>query len=623
VSKGAARPHTADEWLALVRRQEREGELFQAYDLAEQALNRFPDDLRLKHRAALCLASTRATAQARQTFDRLGLDLADEQIAALPPNLRIDIPCLKARLIKDAALAAAESAQRAGFAEAAALYERCYSHETAAGNPEAYYPGINAATMWLLAGNRAAATKLADAVLAALDARPGEPSYYELVSAAEALLIRGETARAQELLTRARREIHGTDESDYRALASTLQQLRLIVGANGLDPAVLAMLAPPRVLHFGGHRIARPGQPGRFPADQEDRVRAEIDRRLEESNIGFAYGSLASGADILFAEAALARGATLHVVLPFDRREFVRESVAPSGRGWIGRFNRCLQAALTVRYATRDHYLGDDQLFAYCGQLAMGLALLRAHHLATEAEQIVVWDGGGSPGLGGTAVDVANWTAAGHRSSRIDPGASLPGPAASIPGRDGGRRTRAMLFGDIHGFSKLTDVQLPHFVDAVLGGFAGVIERFDKDVALANTWGDGLFVVFEDAGKAADCALALQEAIAALDLRAAGLPADMGLRLGGHLGPVYRARDPILGHDNFFGAHVSRAARIEPVTPENCVYVTETLAAVLALHNVGQFSCEYVGMTQAAKHYGRMRMFLLRRAGREAAPARQ
>ena len=181
-------------------------------------------------------------------------------------------------------------------------------------------------------------------------------------------------------------------------LASTLQQLRLIVGANGLDPAVLAMLAPPRVLHFGGHRIARPGQPGRFPADQEDRVRAEIDRRLEESNIGFAYGSLASGADILFAEAALARGATLHVVLPFDRREFVRESVAPSGRGWIGRFNRCLQAALTVRYATRDHYLGDDQLFAYCGQLAMGLALLRAGYLATEAEQIVVWDGGGSPG---------------------------------------------------------------------------------------------------------------------------------------------------------------------------------------------------------------------------------
>ena len=40
------------------------------------------------------------------------------------------------------------------------------------------------------------------------------------------------------------------------------------------------------------------------------------------------------------------------------------------------------------------------------------------------------------------------------------------------------------------------------------------------------------------------------------------------------------------------------------------------LAAVLALHNADAFDCEYVGMTEAAKGYGQMRMFLLRRAGR-------
>ena len=93
------------------------------------------------------------------------------------------------------------------------------------------------------------------------------------------------------------------------------------------------------------------------------------------------------------------------------------------------------------------------------------------------------------------------------------------------------------------------------------------------------------------------------------------LTGDMALRIGVHLGPVYTARDPVLRHDNFFGAHVSRAARIEPVTPENCVYVTETMAAVLALHNSDAFTCEYVGMTEAAKHYGQMRMFLLARRG--------
>jgi class 3 adenylate cyclase len=85
----------------------------------------------------------------------------------------------------------------------------------------------------------------------------------------------------------------------------------------------------------------------------------------------------------------------------------------------------------------------------------------------------------------------------------------------------------------------------------------------------------------------------------------------MALRVGAHLGPVYRARDPILKRDNFFGTHVNRAARIEPVTPEGLVYVTEPFAAVLALHNADEFPCHYVGMTKAAKDYGEMRMFLL------------
>ena len=87
----------------------------------------------------------------------------------------------------------------------------------------------------------------------------------------------------------------------------------------------------------------------------------------------------------------------------------------------------------------------------------------------------------------------------------------------------------------------------------------------------------------------------------------------MALRLGGHLGTVYNTIDPILQRNNFFGAHVSRAARIEPVTPEKLVYVTETLAAVLKLYNANKFTCHYVGNTKAAKDYGSLRMFLLTR----------
>ena len=185
----------------------------------------------------------------------------------------------------------------------------------------------------------------------------------------------------------------------------------------------------------------------------------------------------------------------------------------------------------------------------------------------------------------------------------------------------GRRDTRAMLFGDIHGFSKLTDAQLPPFTEKIMGTLGEVARRHKQHIAFVNTWGDGIFVVFRNAGRAAACALDMQDAMSAIDLEAAGLPETLKLRLGGHLGPVYELDDPVTDRPNYYGAHVSRAARIEPITPEGCVYVTETFAAMLALHNAGQFSCDYVGNTEMAKHYGRLRMFLLRRAGDGKGPA--
>jgi class 3 adenylate cyclase len=250
----------------------------------------------------------------------------------------------------------------------------------------------------------------------------------------------------------------------------------------------------------------------------------------------------------------------------------------------------------------------------------MGLALLRARHLSASATQMVVWDGQPSAGPAGTAADMAIWDNARLPRKVVTVGnGHQPMTGAIEPRGRIERRPRAMLFGDVHGFSGLRDDQLPRFIELVLGGFAAAIDRRGSDILLANTWGDGLFLVFDDAGKAADCALDLQESVGRLDLVAEGLPADMRLRIGLHLGPAYTARDPVQGKENFFGVHVSRAARIEPVTPEGSVYVTETMAAVLALYNARDFVCEYVGNTEAAKHYGTLRMFLLRRGS--AAPA--
>ena len=263
------------------------------------------------------------------------------------------------------------------------------------------------------------------------------------------------------------------------------------------------------------------------------------------------------------------------------------------------------------RHATEDRYLGDDWLFGYCSQLAMGL---RCCGRPTEAEQIAVWGRLARERPVGTAVDMHAWRKTGRPQSWISCGAGSP-PPSRTPGtrRSRERQVHAMLCGDIKGFGSLGDAELPRFVETVPGALARVVERYGAAVRLSDSSGDRIFLVFAEAGKAARCALDLQAAMAAIDLAQAGLPPRLALRIGGHLGPVYATHDPILGRQKFFGADVSRVARIEPVTPEGFVYVTETLAAVLAIDHADELECDYVGMTEAAKKHGAMRMFLLRR----------
>jgi class 3 adenylate cyclase len=618
------------EWLSRAQRWGQEGELFRAYDVVRQGLAQFPDDLALKHRAVLYLASTGATRNAIGLLDQFGLDEArqdaKEPISSglwqdvvtqtrVASQLGLDIASLRPRLMKDEALAMAGSARRQALAAAAERYAEVYRDANAAGNPGAYYPAVNAATLYLLCGDTGKARTFAHIVVETIDHIPNkERDYYELVSAVEAHLVLGDSAAAGEFAAQAHSLQQVQTNADYRALASTVRQLQLVVAANRITADWLTNFVPPKVIHYAGHIIAAPGNRGRFPADQETAIAKAIEEELDSDRIGFAYGSLAAGSDILFAEALLRRGRSLHVLLPFSDEEFIERSVRPSGEDWVQRFHACRERAVSVQYATEDEYLGDAALFSYCGQLAMGLALLRARMLGADVKQIAVWDGRPSKGLAGTAVDIRNWSRSGMPQTIIPWSVGIvPAGPTNLREAASGRRTRAILFGDFHNFSRLTDAQLPLFVERVLGRAAAVIDRYGENVLLRNTWGDGLYLIFDDAGKAADCALELQLEIAALDLGTMGLPPEMGLRMGGHLGPIYHGRDPIIKQLSFFGAHVSRAARVEPVTPEGCVYVTETLAAVLALHNSKAFVCDYVGMTEAAKKYGAMRMFLLRR----------
>lgn len=589
-----------------------QGEFFRAYDLAAESLELFPGNVALAHRAVLSLANAGATALALSKYYEFGLDERPET----------DVRSLLGRLKKDQAFAETGGARAAMFCEGRALYESAFRSATAAHDPEAYYPAINAATLALFAGDAEAAGRLAGEVLDVLAPRiaglhkdGASDRYWVLATALEAHLVRGDLVAARGLVE----QVVAASGRDYAALATTGRQLERIVQAKKLDSSVLGAFEPPTVIHFLGPVIAPLGQSGGFRAVQAATVAADIAGLLKGMRIGAAYGSLAPGAEILFAEALLGQGVALNVVLPFATADFIEQSVRPAGQPWVRRFEACLAAAKTVRFATEDAYLGDDQLFTYSSSLAMGLASLCALHLHAPLMQLAVWDGVVNDGaIADTGADMSAWHKAGHPVTIVP-----TGPDADVkklppwhrPQVARGRRdTRAMLFGDIHGFSKLTDAQLPAFAEQVMGTLGEVARRHEQHIAFINTWGDGVFVVFRNADRAAACALDMQEAMSGIDFKAAGLPETLKLRLGGHLGPVYELNDPITDRPNYYGAHVSRAARIEPITPEGCIYVTETFAAVLALHNVGQFSCDYVGNTEMAKHYGRLRMFLLRRA---------
>lgn len=578
-----------------VRALIRQGEYLKAYDRAQPLLEAAPDDVTFKHLSTLALARAGATEQALAAFRDLGLtDVRDEEVTSL-----------FGRLNKDIGLAASGPARAAALRLAIDAYAEAFLLD------EGYFPAINVATLSALTDQADQARDWAERALALADKALDRDGYYAHATRAEALLLLDRTAEAAAAIAAAL----AAPCADYGPRSSTLKQLRLVVAKRGLSDAALQPLTPPPVMHYSGHIIAPPDAPGRFPADQEAAVAAGIAEIVRAHPVSSAIGSLAAGADILAAEAVLAAGVDLDVVIPFALDDFIEASVAPAGARWVTRMRACLKQAREVRYVTEDRHLGDDELFGYASEYALGLASVRAAWLSTDVCQLAVWDGEPlQPGaVAGTALDLKLGARIGA-AQRIVPvhpvRAPSSAPATAAP-KKLGRVCRGIVFGDFKGFGGLTDAQLPNYIEHVLGACAAAINRFKAQVCFSNTWGDAVFVVFDDLDAAADCALALQEAVKGLDALKLGLPSTMGLRLSFHYGPVYEARDPVLERPNYFGHHVSKAARVEPITPVGSVYVTEQAAAALAVQCPDRYRSEYVGHIDLPKDFGSFPMYRL------------
>ncbi len=591
-----------DGLLATARAALARGDVLMAYDAAVSAMEADPESLESAFVAALALARAGASERARASATELLARIDD--VTDVPIKLREDAAALVARLAKQDALATQGDDRPAQLRQSADLYEAI------ADRYGRFYTRINAATLRLLAGDRERARQLAEQTRRlVIAARESEPDDYWLdATEAEAALILGDVKAASRALTRA----VAVAGDDFAALAVTRRQLRLVCDATSTDPEVLDDLRPPTVLHYCGHRIDPAGVSARFPPDLETHVEREIRSYLAQQRVGFAYGSLASGADILIAEAVLDHGVPLQVVLPFDTAEFERTSVSPAGPGWVDRFRACLGRAESVVHASDSSFMGEDELFGYAGRIAMGHALNRAAFLDAPAHQLAIWDEAEGVVLAGTAHDVAVWKASGHPTHVIalrppEQSAGKAGPISAT------RHIGAILFTDLHGFSRLRDEQFLPFVDKVLGSLGAVLDDHGEAVLWRNCWGDAIAAVFSDVTEAADCALGLHEALTRIDLEAFGLPGDLELRIGAHAGPVMAITDPITQKPTYWGRELTRAARIEPRTPEGEVYVTDAFAALLSLDPAAPFGTEYVGRVTTAKGFETIPMYQLRR----------
>lgn len=166
--------------------------------------------------------------------------------------------------------------------------------------------------------------------------------------------------------------------------------------------------APRQVLLFSGHMIDAPDRVApRFPAAKEAEAARRIAELLERLRAGptdLALTQGAAGGDLLFAEACLARGVPVRLMLPLPEPAFIAQSILPCAQGaaWRERY-----LALRARLPEPPH-VADDEL----GPLGAGqdpwergnrwLLDSALAHGAKRLRFITLWDGGGGDGPGGT-----------------------------------------------------------------------------------------------------------------------------------------------------------------------------------------------------------------------------
>ncbi len=178
------------------------------------------------------------------------------------------------------------------------------------------------------------------------------------------------------------------------------------------------------------------------------------------------------------------------------------------------------------------------------------------------------------------------------------------------------RQVNYILFSDIKGYSHLTDKQIVRLNNEILPLLSKRIEH--HETSYKNTWGDGIVFVSSSIRSICSIGIEIRDFFVNFDWEDAELP-QLQVRSSIHQGESSSLKDPFTGRDTVIGPSVIRAARLEPVTKPNQVWVTKAVSVQIQSFENTIFACDPLGDVALPKSYGSEGVYALRRMNEEPA----
>ncbi|OFZ23560.1 MAG: hypothetical protein A2202_04320 [Bdellovibrionales bacterium RIFOXYA1_FULL_36_14] len=595
-------------------------ELLLAYDVLSEGIDLFPDHLQIKKSFALILNRMEMSEEAKSILMDLLQENQDDEVvlgilASAYKNLARKKPSISQPHLPDT---------NENLNMSIEFYKKAYAK---AKNP---WHGINLATLQLIIGNEEIALEIAKEVfrnLFYIAQGVTKNNYWDLATLAEALIILKDYEEAINYL----RQAIELNKKDIGSQVATKKNLSLLYSYQKIPSDIYHKLTElfsiPKIVVFSGHMIDEDEKVDcRFPRWLESEVSSLIKDKIESLGDIETYSSAACGADILFIEHALQKGARVNIILPCARELFIKKSVSYlADSNWEKRFQKILASDVNLIELTS---ITDDHLeipYDFANQLILGLSKMHARNLCTELIPFVVYNKDSKELDGGTASVVSDWKKQKLDIEKIEldkllrdkngPNDTLESPLVHTSGRyKYAGHTVSLLYADAVNYSKLSDYEMMVFGEVTLEFLNKTLKQNNYKVGEKNTWGDAFFISFYDAKDAGCCSLTMMDFMNTFNWRSVGISKNIKIRMALHVGVAYSFMNPLTGNITFNGINVCRAARMESITPPGRVFCSEEFAAFCETLSIDKFSCSYVGQKLMPKHLGKYPTYLLRRS---------